>query len=122
MSATGGHRHWYVPDGFIPPLSPEDGPTSHEALCVLNVGDEDAEIAVTFYFEDRPPSKVSFQVPAARTRHARTDQLNDMGAAIPEGVPYAYRVVSSVPVVVQHSRLDATPPHYTLFTTMAHPE
>lgn len=121
MPATGGHRIWYVPDGFIPPDSTGEH-TSHEAICVLNVGGETAEISVTFYFQDRAPFEATFEVPAQRTRHVHTDDATTLGANMPKGVPYAYRLTSSVPVIVQHSRLDTTQPAYTLFTTIGHPE
>lgn len=121
MPGTGGRRVWYVPDGFIPTESTGDHP-SHEAICILNAGDVDAEISVTFYFEDRPPVVADVQVGAERTRHVRTDDVEALGATIPRGVPYAYRLSSSVPVVVQHSRLDTTQPAYTLFTTIGYSE
>jgi hypothetical protein len=116
---TGGHRLWYVPDGFIP-LESTGGHPSHEAICVLNVGGEDAELEVTFYFEDREPVAARFTVPAERTRHVRTDDVDALGVNLPRGVPYAYRVAASAPVVVQHSRLDTTQPAYTLFTTIGY--
>jgi hypothetical protein len=114
-----GHRFWYIPDGFIPTES-TGGYTSHEAICVLNAGDTDAEVEVTFYFEDRHPLQARFTVPAERTRHVRTDDVEALGVSLPLGVPYAYRVASSAPVVVQHSRLDTTQPAYSLFTTIGY--
>jgi hypothetical protein len=121
MSTTGGRRTWYVPDGFIPRESTGEYP-SHEAICIVNVGDEDAAISVTFYFEDREPLQAEFVVPSQRTRHVRTDDEETLGASVPKGVPYAYRLISSLPVVVQHSRLDTTQPAYTLFTTIGYAE
>jgi hypothetical protein len=43
------------------------------------------------------------------------------GVQIPVGVPYAIRVESDVPIIVQNSRLDATQAACTLMTTMAFP-
>jgi hypothetical protein len=117
----GGRTTWYVPDGYLPAQS-TGGQPSHEAICVLNTGAEDARLTVTFYFEDRDPQTVDLVVGAERTWHVRLDRLGEHGLTLPTGVPYAYRVVSSVPVVVQHSRLDTTQPAYSLFTTMAYPE
>jgi hypothetical protein len=119
--AGGGHHTWYVPDGFVPPDSTGEHP-SHEAICVLNVGERDAEVEITLYFEDHAPVVAHFQVGAERTRHVRTNDEETLGASVPVGVPYGYRVRSSVPVIVQHSRLDTTQPALALFTTLALPE
>ncbi|MBM3891372.1 MAG: hypothetical protein FJ388_19845, partial [Verrucomicrobia bacterium] len=43
------------------------------------------------------------------------------GFEVPAGVPYALRVESDVPVVVQHSRLDTTQPNCASLSVMAHP-
>ncbi|GGJ04953.1 hypothetical protein GCM10010885_12610 [Alicyclobacillus cellulosilyticus] len=117
-----GHRKWLIPDGYLPERSTGEL-VSHEAVCVLNVHDEDAAIRLTFYFEDREPMS-GFVVPcgARRTRHIRLDQLrDDAGRGLPRGVPYAIVVESDVPVVVQHSRMDTSQPALALFTTMAYP-
>lgn len=91
---------------------------SHEAICVLNTGDVDADIKVTFYFEkDEPVVTEGLYCKARRTNHIRMDML----AAVPMGVPYAALVESSVPVVVQYSRLDTTQANNGLITTIAYP-
>jgi hypothetical protein len=114
-----GARVWLVPDGFIPEES-SGSQESHEAVCVLNTSWEEARLSISFYFEDRDPVKgVELIVPPERTRHARTDELD--GAEIPRGVPYAMRVESSVPVVVQCSRMDTTQAALSLMTAVAHP-
>lgn len=114
-----GAKVWLVPDGFIPQES-SGSQESHEAICVLNTSTETARLTLSFYFEDRDPIKgVSVVVPPERTRHVRTDGLE--GAAIPRGVPYAIRVESNVPVIVQSSRMDTTQPALSLMTAMAYP-
>jgi hypothetical protein len=117
----GGRRTWFVPDGFIPSSSTGEH-TSHEAICILNATESDAQISVTFYFESCAPMTAEFTVRSERTRHVRTDDVDTLGVVVPKGVPYAYRLTSSVPVVVQHSRLDTTQAAYTLFTTMGYAE
>jgi hypothetical protein len=119
---TEGARVWLIPDGYLPERSQGDQP-SHEAICVLNTGTNDATLRITFYFEDRPPLReVAVVVPAERTRHLRTDQPEQLGGqALPRGVPYAVRVTSDHPVVVQHSRLDSSATALALMTTLAHP-
>jgi hypothetical protein len=114
-----GARVWLVPDGFIPEES-SGTPESHEAICVLNTSVEEARLSISFYFEDRKPVRdVEVVIPPERTRHIRTDRLG--GIEIPRGVPYAIRVESSVPVVVQCSRMDTTQAALSLMSTMAHP-
>ena len=114
-----GARVWLIPDGFIPEES-SGSQESHEAICVLNTSAEEARLSISFYFEDWEPVKdVGAIVPPERTRHIRTDQLG--GAEIPRGVPYAVRVESSVPMVVQCTRMDTTQAALSLMTAMAHP-
>lgn len=113
-----GARVWLVPDGFIPEES-SGSQESHEAICILNTSGRDARISISIYFEDRGPGQGVVEVPAERTRHIRTDGIE--GVEIPRGVPYALRVESNVPVVVQHSRMDTTQPALSLMTAIAHP-
>lgn len=121
MTKQKGSLNWYIPDGFIPTISSGEL-LSHEAICVLNCGEEDAEMFVTVYFEDREPlERVPFICPARRTRHVRTNSLIKDGQGIPPGVPYAMEVESNVPVIVQYSRLDSTQAENSLMTTMAYP-
>jgi hypothetical protein len=119
-SRSEGARVWIIPDGFIPEES-SGAQESHEAICVLNTSPgTSARLSISFYFEDREPVKdVEVLVPPERTRHIRTDRIE--GAGIPRGVPYAIRVESSVPVVVQCSRMDTTQAALSLMTAMAHP-
>jgi hypothetical protein len=116
-----GAQNWYIPDGFIPTESSGEL-VSHEAICVLNCGEDDAELFVTVYFEDRDPlERIPVAVPGRRTRHVKTNTLVKDGEGIPAGVPYAMEVESNVPVIVQYSRLDSTQAENSLMTTMAYP-
>ncbi|WJH34360.1 sensory rhodopsin transducer [Paenibacillus sp. CC-CFT747] len=116
-----GKTIWLIPDGYLPARSTGEQ-ISHEAVCVLNLGEEDAAIRLTFYFEDREPmDRFRSVCGARRTHHIRLDRLtDDEGNPVPVGVPYAIQVESSVPVVVQHSRLDTSQEALALFTTMAY--
>ena len=121
MTTAKGHRNWYIPDTYIPTES-SGQLISHEAICVLNTGMEDAALRVTVYFEDRDPIEgIELYLPARRTGHFRTDRLEKNGEKIPKGVPYAIEVESSVPVIVQYSRLDSTQAENSLMTTIAFP-
>ena len=116
-----GHLHWVIPDAYIPPVS-SGHLVSHESICVLNCGAEDAVLNITAYFEDREPmTDMEVAVAAKRTFHIRTSSLSKDGKSIPKDVPYALEVTSNVPVYVQYSRLDSTQPELALMSTMAYP-
>ncbi len=104
-----GKKQWLIPDAFYPETD-NGAYVSHEAVCVLNTGDEDAHIDMTLYFEGREPRTGFHAVCGARrTHHIRLDRLkDDDGKGIERGVPYAILVDSDVPVVVQYSRCDTT--------------
>jgi hypothetical protein len=116
----GGRKRWFVPDAFLPV---DPGGASHESSCLLNTGESDARVRLTFYFEDREPlGPVEVVLGARRTWHVRLDAPSQLGGVeLPRGVPYAYAVESDEPIVVQHSRLDTTA-GYTLFTSIAYGE
>ncbi|WP_432138137.1 MULTISPECIES: sensory rhodopsin transducer [unclassified Streptomyces] len=115
-----GQRVWAIPEGFVPGAS--TGPasmTSHETACILNTGDADAHVEITLFFPDREPAgPYHVTVPARRTRHQRFRELVDDGA-LPTDADYASVLVSDVPVVVQHTRLDSRQPANALLSTIA---
>jgi hypothetical protein len=117
-----GSKTWYVPDAYYPEKS-NGYYNSHEAICVLNPGKEDAEVVMTLYFEDRDKLEGFKAVcKAERTNHIRMDKLTSIsGQPVPMGVPYAIMVTSNVPIIVQYSRLDTTQAEMALMTTMAFP-
>jgi hypothetical protein len=124
MPATEGAKTWIVPDGYLP-TPPADGQPyqSHEAVCILNTEPRDARVLIDVFFEDRDPLKdLAVTVPGERTFHVRLDKPEHLGGAtLPRDTPYAIRLRSDVPIVVQHSRLDTTQPNLTLMTTIAFP-
>ena len=120
---TGGRRHWYVPDAYLPGDS-SHGVESHESACVLNTGSQPAVVRLTFFFEDRDPiGPVDVTVGPRRTRHVRlTDPTQLSGVVLPRDVPFAYTAQCDSPIVLQHSRLDTSAGAYTLGTTIAYGE
>ena len=119
-----GRTTWAIPEGYIPSSShgPEPQMTSHETACILNCGDEDAHVRVTIYFAEREPvGPYHVIVPARRTRHVRFNELRNP-EPIPRGIDYSSVIESSVPVVVQHTRLDSRQPEEALLTTIAYSE
>ena len=123
MTSPEGARIWLIPDGYLA-TPPNDGQPyqSHEAVCILNTSTQDAHILLDIYFEDRAPIKdIPITVKAERTFHVRLDKPEHLnGVVVPRDVPYALRVRSDVPVIVQHSRLDTTQANMSLMTTMAY--
>ncbi|MEX0618004.1 MAG: sensory rhodopsin transducer [Pseudohongiellaceae bacterium] len=121
-SIAPGKTQWIIPEGFIPEAGPHKdnrGLRSHETACVLNAGEENAYIELTIYFSDRDPAgPYKVVVNAQRTLHLRFDELNDP-EPIPRETDYACLIQSSVPVVVQHTRLDTRLGNISLLSTLA---
>ena len=119
-----GSRRWAIPEGFIPSQSMinADRPlVSHEAACLLNTGDADAQVRITLFFTDREPvGPYQLTLGGRRTLHLRFNDLED-----PERVPldtdYASVIESDVPIIVQHTRLDSRAAEIALISTIAYP-
>ena len=121
MTVDIGRTHWAIAEGYIPETShgPEPQMTSHETACILNASQRDAHVEITVYFADRDPvGPYRITIPARRTRHVRFNDLIDP-LPIPLGTEYASVLVSDVPVVVQHTRLDSRQAENALMTTIA---
>lgn len=116
-----GKKVWLMPDAFWAVKDNGDY-VSHEAVCVLNTGDKDAEIKFTLYYEDKEPvTGFTAKCGARRTHHIRMDRIVDEnGKHIERGVPYAILVESSVPVVCQYSRCDTTQPELSFMGVIAY--
>ena len=118
-----GATRWAIPEGYIPAWShgPEPQLTSHETVCILNVTDRDAQVAITIYYSDREPTgPYRLTVPARRTKHVRFNELKDP-QTIPLDTDFASVIESDVPVIVQHTRLDSRQAETALMTTIAYP-
>jgi hypothetical protein len=123
MAQPIGRTVWAIAEGYIPGWShgPEPEFTSHETACILNTNDRDANVEITIYYSDREPAgPYRVTVPARRTRHVRFNDLNTP-EPIPHGTDYASIIVSDVPIVVQHTRLDSRQSENALITTIAYP-
>lgn len=124
MGRALGSKTWAIAEGYIPEWSngPEPEFTSHETACLLNASDEDADVRITVYFADREPAgPYRVRVPARRTAHVRFNEL-DEPEPIPRGTDYASVIESSVPIVVQHTRLDSRQAENALISTIAYSE
>jgi hypothetical protein len=123
MTTPIGHKVWAVAEGYIPPQSTGTTRelTSHETLCVLNAGDEDAWIEITVYFANREPvGPYVFKCGARRTLHLRFNDFKEP-APVPVGTDFSSVISSNVPIVVQHTRLDTRQEALALLSTMAYP-
>jgi len=121
MRATIGKKVWAVPEGYIPAWSYGKQPEleSHETLCILNANNEPADVKITVFYEDRPPSgPYQLRVPPQRTKHLRFNELEEP-EPISKGRDFASVIESSAPIVVQHTRLDSRQNENALMTTIA---
>ncbi|HZU88174.1 MAG TPA: sensory rhodopsin transducer [Stellaceae bacterium] len=121
MMPAVGRKLWVIAEGYIPGSGAGPAPalSSHETVCMLNPGGTDAQIEITLYFEDREPvGPYRVTVPARRTRHLRFNDLADP-APVPRDTSYASLIVSNVPIVCQHTRLDSRQPPHALLSTIA---
>ena len=101
------------------PARAAGGHESHETACLLNAGERDAHVEITLYFADREPAgPYRVTVPARRTLHLRFNDLRDP-EPVPRDTDYASVIVSDVPIVVQHTRLDSRQAENALLTTIA---
>lgn len=119
-----GRCVWIIAEGYIPSASSSDARDfiSHETACVLNAGETEAQLEITLYFADREPiGPYRFTVPARRTRHFRFNDMNTP-EPVPRDTDYSSIIISDVPVIVQHTRLDSRRAELSLMTTVAYSE
>lgn len=116
-----GKKTWVIAEGYIPEYGngPEPEFTSHETACILNTGDEPANVKITIFFADKEPlGPYHVKVEARRTSHLRFNNLEDP-EPVPKGTDYASVIESDVPIVVQHTRLDSRQAENALLSTIA---
>ncbi|MGQ0561116.1 MAG: sensory rhodopsin transducer [Gemmatimonadota bacterium] len=116
-----GRRTWAIAEGYIPAGShgPEPQMLSHETVCLLNASDREALVEIRIFYSDREPvGPYRLNVPARRTRHVRFNDLTDP-EPIPLDTDFASVITASVPIVVQHTRLDSRQAENALLSTIA---
>jgi hypothetical protein len=116
-----GKKVWVIAEGFIPADDETKDPRfiSHETACILNPNKEDAEIEITIYYTDKDPvGPYKITLSGERSTHLRFNDLKEP-AEIPRDTDFSSIIRSSVPVVVQHTRLDSRRPDIALLSTMA---
>lgn len=122
MDSVVGSKVWFVADCYYPSKSNGEQ-KSHEAICVLNPGKQDANIEIILYFEDKDcVGGFKAICKSERTNHIRMDKIrNEKGEGVPMDTPYAMMVKSNIEIITQYSRLDTTQAEMALMTTMAFP-
>ena len=103
-----GRTMWAIPGGWMPLAStgPEPAFTSHDKLCLLNAGEEMANVEVAIVSTDREPVEpYRLTIASCRVRPIRVNDLI-FPEAIPLETTYAAVVRSDVPLVVQFTRQD----------------
>src|ERR1051326_2505174 len=120
MTQAIGRKRWAVAEGYIPAWSHGPAPemSSHESLCILNAGADDAHIEITIFFSDRDPAgPYRFTIHGRRTKHIRLNEVQDP-EPIPAAIEFSSLIESDVPIVVQHTRLDSRQPENALLSTI----
>jgi hypothetical protein len=104
-----GKKIWVFADGDLPPQGDRE-PLGHEALMIVNNGNQEANIELDILFEDaEPKSGIKIQVPAKRVKCFRMDYpIGEENYQIPSG-QYAVILHSDLPVVCLYGRLDRRP-------------
>lgn len=117
-----GKKTWVIAEGYIPSYGNGKEPefTSHETACILNTGNQAAQVEITIFYSDRDPvGPYKVRVEAQRTKHLRFNDLSDP-EPIPRDTDYASVIESDIPIVVQHTRLDSRQAENALLTTIAY--
>ena len=121
--ATGeGARIWLIPGCYLPERSPDDRAKSENALVVINTASEDAQLLLDFFFEDRAEIEgVPTTVAARRAARIPLDQPERLnGTELPRAVPFATRIRSDRPIIVQYTRREVSPAS-SVSTTLGYP-
>lgn len=123
---SGGKKNWYIADGYLPykGMKPDTGFEGHEAIMFLNCNEQDAEVFLDFYFEDKPPVKdIKIVVGAERVKCIRVDHPDEIGGlTLGRQEQYSLRVRSNIDIVVQYGRMDLAQPNLAYIGLMGYSE
>lgn len=103
---------WYIADALRLPTGTRPDQGVHGAvghalewLIIFNLSDEDAQVSITHYYEDKAPA--TFTLPIKARRSTQTGGHRDASEPqIPMGKLYGIRVQSPVPIVIQATRAE----------------
>jgi hypothetical protein len=106
--STTGRKTWSFAAGNIPFHSNGIEPmfTSHDRITILNINSDKAEIVITIFYEDQ--KEVNDYKLIVGARRVRKIRFNDLINPLPITLerPYGFVLKSSVPVVVQFTRMN----------------
>lgn len=120
-----GKRSWYVVDGYRPPEKAGDAEyEGHEAVMILNCGDQDAHCSLDVFFSDRPPVMgIPYVAPAQRISAFRTNDSSVFGdVRLDVNQQYSLRIRSDVEVIVQYGRCDISQPNLAYIGALGYGE
>lgn len=122
MDKGEGKKVWLFPDGELPVPDKNSKLEAHEALMALNTSDIDANLKLSFYFEDKDPvENIPVVVKAKRVRCIRLDHPDGIGGfKLPYSTQYALRLESDVNITATFGRLDTTSEKMAFYTSAWH--
>ncbi len=118
-----GRKTWALPGSNIPLNQNGREPefTTRDTLWMLNTTGDDATVAITIYYADREPvGPYELELKARRVRKVRFNDLIDP-EAIPLETDYGAVVESTVPIVVQQTRMDTRQAENTRTSNLGFP-
>ena len=121
-----GKKQWSIVDGYRPPRQRGDATdyAGHECILILNRNQQDANLLIDFYFEDRPPVKgIPFTAPAERITTFYTHDkafLEKIDLQVMQ--QYSMYITSDVDVVIQYGRMDINQDNLAYMVTLGYGE
>ena len=86
----------YIADGYE--LLEEDNPNMQSVwICLFNPTKHDADLTVTFYYEDQKPTQTKLQVPSECRRNLHTAECKELL----KNKRFGVRILSNEPIVIQ---------------------
>lgn len=121
-----GAKNWYIIDGYLPYKGKVEHENfeGHEAIMILNCHDEEAEIFMDIYYEDREPdANIKIVVQARRVKCIRMDHPDEIGGIqLDRQLQYSLRFRSSIEVIIQYGRMDIAQPNLAYIGMMGYSE
>ncbi|MBR2471505.1 MAG: hypothetical protein IKB55_02360 [Clostridia bacterium] len=123
---SNGKKTWYIADGYLPHKGEvkDSGFEGHESIMFMNCNEQDANVFIDLYFEDKPPIKdIKLVVGAERVKSIRLDNPDDIGGVkLDRQYQYSVRIRSDINIVVQYGRMDLAQPNLAYMSLMGYSE
>lgn len=122
--SSNGAKNWFVVDGYLPYKGAVDTNNfeGHEAIMILNCHDQQAEVFMDIYYEDREPDEnIRLVVDPRRVKCIRMDHPEEIGGIqLARQLQYSLRFRSSIEVVIQYGRMDIAQPNLAYIGLMGY--